>query len=135
MKYPVLLLAALTALVVVGGIGAAAHANVVGSYTAQVSGQAPQLNGKWTMKFTTTYAPAGKFQGFRNGKLVVSGTTAFTGNKLTLVDMSGSYACKGSERAGVYSFSLKGKALKFTKVLDLCIGRASLLSNRTFTKK
>ena len=135
MKYPVLVLAILAALGLVGGVAASTHANVVGSYTAQVSGQAPNLNGKWTLKFTTTFAPAGKFQSFRNGKLVVGGTTAFTGNKLTFVDMSGSYACKGTEQAGVYTYSVKGKALKLVKVVDLCTGRALLLSNRTFTKK
>jgi hypothetical protein len=121
--------------VVAGGAGAALQANPTGSYQAFVSGQAPAVNGRWVIKLTTTFGPAGKFQSFRNGRLAAAGTTAWTGNKVTFVDQTGSYACKGTQRAGIYTFSRPApNKLRFTTVVDLCTGRKTLLGGRTFTK-
>jgi hypothetical protein len=136
MKLRALLAGLVATGILAAGALAAPNANPAGSYKAIVTGQAAALNGRWVLKFTTIFGPAGKFQTFRNGRLVVSGTTVFTGDKVTLVDMSGSYACGPAEKTGVYTFKKPAaNKLKFISVVDPCAGRKILLDNRTFTKQ
>ena len=118
-------------LVVVAGVflataAAAGSGNplVTGSFVTRITGKAPALNGNWTLRLKAT----GRFETLRNGKVVVRGIGAAAAGKLAITDQSGSYACKGIQRAGVYNYTLRGRILTLKAVADLCQGRRTILT-------
>lgn len=134
MRIRCLVVAAVAAAVVAGAAVAARDAAIPkGSYSATIRGQAAALNGTWKLTFGPPIAVTGPLTVTRNGALAVAGTFTAASGKLALVDNRGPYACKGAQRAGIYRYSLNGKALKLTLVADPCTGRKQLLSGRTFT--
>src|SRR5919109_3199097 len=100
-----------------------------GTFVTTISGKAPPLNGRWTLKLDPP-----KFQTLRNGKVVIRGVAVATRGKMTLTDVSGSYACSGVERVGVYTYTLKAGKLTLKAVLDRCSGRKTVLTARPLTK-
>lgn len=103
---------------------------VTGSFATRISGKAPALNGNWTLKLKAT----GRFETLRNGKVVVRGLGAAAAGRLALTDQSGSYACKGVERAGAYKYTLKGRTLTLKAIADLCQGRRVVLTTKPFRR-
>lgn len=58
------------------------------------------------------------------GKVDVVGKHVTEGNRVTVWDVSGEFACP-SDQKGVYTYALDGDTLTFTKVSDPCEGRGS----------
>jgi hypothetical protein len=97
-----------------------------GTFASTISGKAPPLDGKWTLRLL----PGTKFQTLRNGKVVVSGSGARTSTRITFTDAAGPYACAGTQKTGVYSWKLTGKVLTLKPVRDSCGGRRTILTSR-----
>ena len=135
MKSTPLLLALAVCLLLAAPAGAGSDALSPGTYTMKLTDKGPVLNGNWKLKFTTTFAPAGKFLITKNGALKVAGDSAVTGNKVTFVDQSGPLRCKGNQQGGVYSFTLKQKKLTLKALADLCAGRQLVLATKPFTRQ
>jgi hypothetical protein len=91
----------------------------LGKYTAHVKTPA-RLKGTWVLNFTK----AGKYTITDNGAVVVRGRFTST-SRIYLSNETGPAACP---QFGVYSWKRTGKTLKFTKVSDPCVGRATVLA-------
>lgn len=121
-----LTLSALAALVAASITFAAPASGLQGTFTSTITGMAPPLDGKWTLRLLA----GRKFQTLRNGKLVVSGNGPRTSARITFTDTGGSYACTGKQKTGLYTWKLSGKALTLKPVSDPCSGRRTILTSR-----
>jgi hypothetical protein len=115
--------------VAAGVLAAAASAGygnplVTGSFRTTITGKAPPLNGTWTLRLKAN----GRFETLRNGRVVVRGLGAATAGRLALTDQSGSYACTGTQRVGVYTYKLSGRLLTLKATADRCAGRRAILT-------
>jgi hypothetical protein len=119
---------AVVALVALCSVAFAA-ATLSGTYKTKVhtSALGGELNGTWTIDFKS-----GGYTVSDQGKVAVRGKNSINGTKISFTDTSGAEKCPGTGR---YTFKLKGKALKFTKVKEsaACAGRLTVLSG-AFTK-
>jgi hypothetical protein len=113
------------------GAAAAALPVLTGTFTRKITGKAPPVNGVWALRLKAN----GKFEMRRNGVVVVRGLGAATRGKLALTDQSGTYACRGAERVGAYTYKFKRKTLTLKAVLDPCSGRKTILTSGPFTKQ
>jgi hypothetical protein len=101
-----------------------------GKFRTVIRGQAPPLNGSWTLtidrltRSTLTH----------NGKLAVKGTFSGANGKLAVVDISGPLACKGLQRAATYTYTLKNNLLTLTATFDRCAGRKAVLTAQPLKK-
>ena len=88
----------------------------------KVSGApAPVFNATWVFGIQE---PA--FTVTRNRTLAVKGTVTFR-------DLSGLFACKGTQATGRYAWKIRGTKLSFTRLADKCLGRSTLLT-ATYTR-
>jgi hypothetical protein len=76
----------------------------------------------------------GRVHVLRGGKSVVEGTYKVTGDKLTLTDVSGSFACPKDKASGTYTWHVKESALTLTKVDDPCDDRSSDITGHPWQK-
>ena len=105
-RWPV---AILLALGLVAGVATASSTPLSGTYRATITGKPAALNGNWQLKFL----PGSGMRVIRNGKPVVVGKAVVTGNRLTVSDRSGPYACSAAEGTGVYTYDVTGTRLTF----------------------
>lgn len=103
-----------------------------GSFRATISGKATPFNARWEVRFVSPT----KMNVLRNGRRVSVVKVAARGNRLTLTDLSGSYACTGSQKTGTYTYAYQpaSKRLTFTVVADRCSGRKVVLTSKPFAK-
>jgi hypothetical protein len=113
------------------GAAAAGLPLLTGTFTKSITGKTPPLNGRWSLVLKQN----GKFETKRNGVTVVRGLAVAAKGKLALTDQSGSYACKGLERAGTYTYKLVGRTLTLKALLDPCSGRKTVMTTGSFTKQ
>jgi hypothetical protein len=92
----------------------------LGKYTTSVKAPA-RLKGVWVLNF----ARDGKYTITDNGAVVVRGHFTST-SRIYLSNETGPAACP---QFGVYAWKRAGKTLKFTKVSDPCVGRATVLGH------
>jgi len=119
--------AAAIAIAVIACTTALAAAALSGTYNATITGSGA-LNGSWSLAFSGS-----KYTITFKGATAVNGAFTQSANRITFSDRNGKYACPGTK--GVYSYSLSGRTLKFTRVSDAkCAGRRAVLA-ATFTKK
>jgi hypothetical protein len=76
----------------------------------------------------------GRVHVLQGGKSVVEGTYKVTGDKLTLTDVSGSFACPKDKASGTYTWHVKESALTLTKVDDPCDDRSSDITGHPWQK-
>jgi hypothetical protein len=93
-------------------------------WSTKISGAAAPLNATWRLAFQS---PA--YDVTRNRGVVVAGTFRIAGNKVTFHDLAGSFACKGAQVYGTYTWRIQGAKLTFTRVSDACVGRRSVLAH------
>src|SRR5919201_1562287 len=110
------LAATLAAAAVVTGTAVAARDAAIpkGSYSATIRGRTAAVNGTWKLTFGPVIAVTGPLTVTRNGALAVAGTFTAASGKLAFVDNRGPYACRGTQRSGIYRYSLNGNKLKLT---------------------
>src|SRR5262245_14093552 len=86
--------------------------------------------GKWVVCFTAD----GRYEVLQDGGPPVTGTFVQSGDRITLNDDGGDYACRGlNATEGVYKVSLAGSLLTISKVKDEgCPGRVATLTARPF---
>ena len=118
----------------IGSAAAASSASITGIYITTVKGKTPAaLNGDWAIQIKKT----GDYQIAKrvgnSGSVLVAGHGSIAGDRFTFRKETGPAACKGSQAVGRYSWSLKGKTLKLTRLADKCVGRRTVLGG-TFTK-
>ena len=115
------------------GAALAAHdaAILTGTFQKRISKKAPPLNGAWKLKLKQD----GTFELTRNGVIVVRGVAAGVSGRLAFGDRSGSYRCRGAQRAAVYNYTLRGRTLTLRPVVEPCTGRRLVLTTGTFTKQ
>jgi hypothetical protein len=101
-----------------------------GKFRTVIRGQAAPLNGSWTL----TIDQLTRSTLTHNGKLAVKGTFAGARGKLAVADISGPLACKGAERVGAYTYTLKNNLLTLKATLDLCDGRKAVLTAHPLRK-
>jgi len=71
----------------------------------------------------------GQYHVDNGGATEVSGTYSVEQGHVTLTDVKGPWACKGSgQQKGTYVWSFNGTALTFTKVADGCDERSKTLA-------
>jgi hypothetical protein len=92
----------------------------LGKYTTTVKTPAA-LKGIWVLNFLK----GGKYRITDNGAVVVRGHFTST-SRIYLSNETGPLACP---QFGVYAWKRTGKTLKFTKVSDPCVGRATVLGH------
>jgi hypothetical protein len=106
------------------GANAAGPALAPHVYGVKISGsRVAAFNATWLLGLKQR-----SFQLARNNAVVVSGTLKISGNRVTFHDISGPFACEGSEVNGAYTWKLRGKKLTFKRVRDACAGRGTILS-------
>jgi hypothetical protein len=71
----------------------------------------------------------------QGGKSVVEGTYKGVGDKLTITDESGAFACPKDKASGTYTWHVEKSALTLTKVDDPCDDRSSDLTGHPWQKK
>jgi len=133
MKLRLIALAAAGAALI--GVGVAtASGSIAGIYVTTIKGKTPSpLNGDWAIRFTKSGEYEIQKRVGNNGQLLVTGHGRLAGAAFTFQKETGPAACKGSQAVGRYSWSLKGKTLKLTRLADKCVGRRTVLGG-TFTK-
>ena len=133
MKLRLIALAAAGAALI--GVGVAtASGSIAGIYVTNVRGKTPaNLNGDWAIRFQKSGEYEIQKRVGNSGQLLVTGHAKIAGSKITFQKETGPAACKGSQAVGRYSWSLKGKTLKLTRLADKCVGRRTVLGG-TFTK-
>lgn len=107
----------------------AASLHPSGKFQTVLKGKTPALlNGKWVFNFSSK--SPGSFTTTKSGKVVIRGIAVWTGSKVTITDVSGSLACTGKERIGVYSYSFSGQEglLRLKPLVELCDGRKLVLT-------
>ena len=114
---------AIAAVVIVGTAASAAPAAAPRLsphvYVAKITGANPAvLNATWRMAINRPL-----FSVTRNGRGAVIGQVRITGNRVTFQDGTGSYACRGAQKSGTYTWRIVGKRLTLTRVRDSCVGR------------
>lgn len=77
----------------------------------------------------------GRIHVLQGGKSVVEGTYKIAGDKLTLTDVSGTFACPKDEASGTYIWQIDKSALTLTKVDDPCDDRASDITGHPWQKQ
>jgi hypothetical protein len=126
--------ALLTAALVVGVPTAPAPASRAASigphvYSTRIAGAKPAvLNGTWRLTVNRK-----SFSVARGTTFAVSGTARVVGNRITIHDVDGPFACRGAQATGVYSWRIKGKHLTLTAVREPCAGRRTILT-KPFTQ-
>ena len=132
MKIRLIALAAGAALI--GAGVATASGSITGIYVTTIKGKTPSsLNGDWAIRFTKSGEYEIQKHVGNGGQLLVTGHGKLAGSTFTFQKETGPAACKGSQAAGRYSWSLKGKTLKLTRFSDKCVVRRTVLGG-TFTK-
>ena len=117
-------LAAVCALGIVAGASAAAPSLAPHIYGAQIRGATPAaLNAAWLLAIEQT-----QFEIARNGAVVVKGTVAISGNRVTFHDVSGPFACRGAQATGAYTWRVSGTTLALQRIHDTCAGRSRILA-------
>jgi len=91
----------------------------LGKYTTTVKAPA-RLKGVWVLNFMQ-----GKYTITDNAAVVVRGHFTST-SRIYLSNETGPAACP---EFGVYAWKRTGKTLRFTKVSDPCVGRATVLGH------
>ncbi len=130
-RLPLAVLAVVAAVAVTPAL--AAFSLLSGTFETKISSKSAALNGTWTLKFPE--APDTTYRILKNGKEVVHGKFAGINGVLTISDLGGPYACKGIQKAAVYSYTLKGKTFTLKSKVDGCPARKAVLTARPFTKK
>jgi predicted ABC-type sugar transport system permease subunit len=126
--------ALLTAAVVAAVTAASAPASRAASigphvYSTKIAGAKPAvLNGTWRLTVNRK-----SFSVARGTTFAVSGTARIVGNRITIHDVDGPFACRGAQATGVYSWRISGKRLTLTAVREPCAGRKTILT-RPFTQ-
>jgi hypothetical protein len=117
----------------VGAASAAEATPLKGIYGTVIKSPNAGLNGTWLINFVAdgTYVVV-KEPGSKT--LLIGGSSAVSGNKVTLVDKAGPLRCRGSAATGTYSWKRSGKTLKFTRVKDSCVGRPMVFASSSWTK-
>jgi hypothetical protein len=93
-------------------------------------------SGTYTMDdMAMTFADHGKLELKAADKDVLNGTWSADGTKVTLTDLSGSYACKAPNATGVYMWKADAGTITFTKQKDSCDDRAGALDGKTWKRK
>ncbi len=120
----------LACLAVVSALGMAAGASAAGSslaphiYGVQIRGATPPaLNATWLFAIKQT-----QFEIARNRAVVVKGTVAISGNRVTFHDISGAFACRGAQATGAYTWRVSGTTLTLHRIHDTCVGRSRVLA-------
>jgi hypothetical protein len=132
MRQALLALAATAALV--GASVALAAGSLTGIFTTSVKGKTPaNLNGDWALQVKASGAYQIAKRVGNSGQVLVTGHAKIAGAQITFQKETGPAACKGSQSAGRYGWSLKGKTLTFKRFADKCIGRRTILGGK-FTK-
>ncbi len=119
----------LGALVAVASALGAAALHPSGKFQTVLKGKKPSLlNGKWIINFSSK--SPGSFTTSKGGKVVARGIALWTGSKVTITDVSGSLACTGAERIGLYSYSFSGQEglLRLKPVAERCAGRKAVFT-------
>jgi len=70
----------------------------------------------------------------QGGKTMVEGTYKVAGDKLTLTDVSGSFACPKDKASGTYTWHIEKSALTLEKVDDPCEDRSSDITGHPWQK-
>lgn len=86
-------------------------------------------------EYSLTFADHGKLQLKKVDEVVLNGTWTSTGDKITVTDVDGSYACDAQHATGTYGWTSEGKDVKFTKQSDKCDERAQALDGQTWKRK
>lgn len=76
----------------------------------------------------------GRVHVLQGDKSVVEGTYKIVGNKLTLTDVSGSFACPKDKASGTYTWQIEESAPTLTKVDDPCDDRSSDITGHPWRK-
>jgi hypothetical protein len=84
---------------------------------------------------TLTFADHGKAELKDNTEVVLNATWAADGSKVTLTDLSGSYACKAPNATGVYAWKADAGSITFSKDKDDCSARVEALDGKTWKRK
>jgi hypothetical protein len=93
-------------------------------------------NGTYTSsEYSLTFADHGKVQLKKADEVVLNGTWTSAGDKITLTDVDGSYACAAPHATGTYGWKAEGGGVKFTKQNDQCNERAQALDGQTWKRK
>jgi hypothetical protein len=124
-----LLLTCVCALVC-AGVASAKTSPLNGVFETKIAGKTGVLNGTWLISF----APNGTYAVVKEpntSTLLIGGSSAVSGSKVSMVDKAGPLACKS---LGTYSWSLSRKTLRLTRVKDTCAGRVAVLSSTAYTK-
>ena len=77
----------------------------------------------------------GAYRVTQNDHAMVSGAYRSKGDRLTLTDVSGQFACPSDKAKGTYAWRLDGTALTLTKVDDACEDRSSDLTGHPWMQK
>ena len=88
-----------------------------------------------TGSVTLSFGSDGAYRVLQGGHAMVEGTYRSDGDKLTLTDVSGQFACPAEKAKGTYTWRLEGKALTLTTVDDACEDRSSDLTGHPWAKK
>ncbi len=98
---------------------------IVGTWIGTIT-TGPYFGGSGTIAFSPNGTYTGDYNSDRTPE--VSGTYTTSGNRVSITDTSGSFACPLSD-VGTYDFSVEGAALKFSVVSDPCATRAEILTS------
>ena len=120
---------AIVAALLVVSSAAAMAPSLVGTYATTISGKQPAfLNGRWRV----VLQPHGAYAIERDGVRVVRGRGAVTATEIRFGHETGPAACPGPAR---YSWSLRGRSLRFTPIEDACAGRRAILTTHPLVKQ
>ena len=118
-------LALASVLALAAASAALAAVTLTGTYTTTIKGATlKQFNGVWTVKL----AAGGTYTISLGKQTLITGHATFSGHRITFQRETGPAACLGTTTKGVYTWSLVGKKLRFTRVSDACLGRSFVLS-------
>jgi hypothetical protein len=99
-------------------------------YSTKVTGARPAaLNGTWNLSIQRTVFLVNK-----GSAPAVAGRLQIVGNRIAFHDTGGSFACKGAQAVGTYTWRLRGTKLTLTRVHDTCAGRPLILNGRVYTR-
>ncbi len=82
-----------------------------------------------------TFADHGRLQLTAKSEVVLNGTWSADGDKVTITDVSGSYACAAPDTTGVYAWKADSGGISFTKEKDGCNDRLQALDGKTWKRK
>ena len=82
-----------------------------------------------------TFAEHGKLELKAKDEVVLNGTWSADADKVTITDVSGSYACAAPNATGVYSWTASGGGISFKKQKDGCDDRVQSLEGKPWNRK